>query len=213
MGKFIFICVTLLSIATACAFAAGDHYAVVTNVKGDAKASLPGKSGLVPLVKAMELPLGTRLETGVRSFVQLRLVDDSVVNISSNSKMLLEAAHEGETNLLNLLEGSMRAVVKKAVNQNREKMIVRTRSAAMGIRGTDFIVNFNRRDSSTRLTTVHGLVAMVPLNSGVDPAAALQGKVALVGAGQFAVRDVRSDALPEPKPIPSSKLQELKTHP
>uniref|UniRef100_UPI002739BF7F FecR domain-containing protein n=1 Tax=Klebsiella pneumoniae TaxID=573 RepID=UPI002739BF7F len=108
--------------------------------------------------------------------------------------MKIETTKPGEASIVDLVGGQIRAKVTKDPllggegADAKEKMIVKTKTAAMGIRGTDFNVSFNKLNNITALVTFEGNVAMAKLAAeGAAALAALHqpSGVQSVGAGQF----------------------------
>src|SRR5690606_13003721 len=66
--------------------------------------------------------------------------------------------------LVSLLKGKMRSQIVPD-NTNNDKYIIRTRTAAMGVRGTDFQSTFNPENRATSLVTFKGQVAMARLDT------------------------------------------------
>lgn len=188
--------------------------ATVVVVRGSAKtnagASLKEQDKVSP---------GTTVITGARSFVRLLFTDNTQLNVGPDTTMKIEATRAGEASLVDLVGGQIRAKVTKdpLLNANdngpvKEKMVVKTKTAAMGIRGTDFNVSFNRQNNITALITFEGNVAMAKMVPGVAPMAALHQNngVQSVRAGQFS--GVQPD-LPQasiPVKISPAQLETLK---
>ena len=175
----------LLALLSTPAFAADG--ATVILLRGTAKTSA-GKE----LQLKDEVPPGTTITTSPKSFVKLLFRDQTQMNIGPASTLKIEATRAGEASLVNLMAGQLRAKVTKdplrdPSGQPKEKMVVKTRTAAMGIRGTDFNVSYNPNNGITALVTYEGNVAMARLRDGEHPLQALRqpGFVQSVSAGQF----------------------------
>jgi hypothetical protein len=125
------------------------------------------------------VPPGTEITTEAKSYVKLLFADQTQMNIGPSSKLKLERTRPGEASLVNLVAGQLRAKVTKdplnGLDGNpKDKMVIKTRSAAMGIRGTDFNVSFNPKNQITSLITFEGNVAIVQISGTQDAAAALR---------------------------------------
>ena len=125
--------------------------------------------------------------------MRLLFPDQTQLNIGPETTMKIEPAKAGDASIVDLVGGQIRAKVTKdpLLNQSgdapKEKMIVRTKTAAMGIRGTDFNVSFNSQNNLTALVTFEGNVAMAKLDGNANPLAALHQEkgVQSVTAGQY----------------------------
>ncbi len=123
--------------------------------------------------------LATRLEVGQRireeasiltrkkSFVQIRLDDGSNVNIGPDSKMVVTELDPKGNGVVNLLKGKIRYDIKQNYEGNK-KFFVRSRNAAMGVRGTEFETLYNPENQVTSLLTYKGEVAIIKTEDNVD---------------------------------------------
>ncbi len=143
--------------------------AKVIIIKGKAIGQLPG--GKKSQVKRGDwIVEGTTLATAKKSFVKLLFTDKSSVNIGPKSQMTINKFAKGSAGILSVFKGKIRAkVTKDLVNgkggQAKSKMFVKTRTAAMGVRGTDFSVSYNPHLRTTALVTYSGRVAMAKINA------------------------------------------------
>ncbi len=192
-------------------FAAGSATVVV--LRGSAKTA-DGKA----LVEKQKVDPGTTVVTGTRSFVRLLFADNTQLNIGPDTTMKIENAVAGQASLVDLVSGQIRAKVTKdpLIGQDggpvKEKMVIKTKTAAMGIRGTDFNVSFNQQNNMTTLITFEGNVAMTKILAGADPVSALQQKVGVqsVGAGQFSGTQPEMAQATIPVKISPAQLESLK---
>lgn len=143
--------------------------AKVLMVRGKVTKLLPGKSQASLVKRGEVLPEDTSVLTQDRSLVRLRFADNSTMNLGPKSKVVISKMPEQKPNMINLLTGAVKAEVNKKDN-NKNKMIVKTRSAVMGVRGTKFQATFNPVNKSTTLVTVEGKVAMVNKEKVVEKA-------------------------------------------
>lgn len=143
--------------------------AKVVIIKGQAKAKLA--NGKVIDVQAdQSIPEGATLQTAEKSFVKLIFIDKSQMNLGPNSQMVINAFPKKEAGIITLVKGQIRSQVTKDYmemdDKSKSKLYIKTKTAAMGIRGTDFQVNFNPKNQNTSLITFEGKVAM----SNIDKA-------------------------------------------
>jgi len=145
-------------------FGASNQVAKVIILKGSVKAKF--NNGSVSDVKIdQDIPEGTTLQTAEKSFVKLTFIDKSEMNLGPNSQMIISAFPKKEAGIITLVKGQIRSKVTKDYmemdDKSKSKLYIKTKTAAMGIRGTDFQVNYNPVNQNTSLITFEGKVAMV----------------------------------------------------
>ena len=144
------------------AFAA-DNVAKVVIMRGMVKAKLADGS-LVDVKVDQSIPEGATVQTADKSFVKLLFIDKSQMNLGPNSQMIINAFPKKEAGIITLVKGQIRSQVTKDYmemdDKSKSKLYIKTKTAAMGIRGTDFQVNFNAENQNTSLITFEGKVAM-----------------------------------------------------
>lgn len=143
--------------------------AKVILIKGEVKAKLV-TGEVVAIKNDQSVAEETTLETGDKSFIKLMFIDKSQINIGPNSQMLINAFPKDNAGIITLIKGQIRSkITKDYMNINekeKSKIFIKTNSAALGIRGTDFQVNFNPNNLNTSLITFEGKVAMAHLEKG-----------------------------------------------
>lgn len=91
------------------------------------------------------------------------------MNLGPNSQMVINAFPKKEAGIITLVKGQIRSQVTKDYmemeDKSKSKLYIKTKTAAMGIRGTDFQVNFNPQNQNTSLITFEGKVAMATLTA------------------------------------------------
>ncbi|MGZ3721080.1 MAG: FecR family protein, partial [Bdellovibrionota bacterium] len=189
--------------------------ATVVVLRGSAKLD-SGKT----LAEKDKVDPGATVVTSARSFVRLLFSDNTQLNVGPDTTMKIEVTKPGEASIVDLVGGQIRAKVTKDPLANhdadapvKEKMLVKTKTAAMGIRGTDFNVSFNQLNNITALITFEGMVAMAKMEPGaVNAMSALhQDKgVQSVGAGQFSGVQPDQAQASIPVKISPAQLETLK---
>ncbi|HEY8278579.1 MAG TPA: FecR family protein [Bdellovibrionota bacterium] len=187
--------------------------ATVVVLRGTAKTD-KGKA----LAEKQKVDPGTTVITGARSFVRLLFPDNTQLNVGPDTTMKIEPTKAGEASLVDLVGGQIRAKVTKDPMAGKDgapvkdKMVIKTKTAAMGIRGTDFNVSFNALNNMTALITFEGMVAMARIEGGGSPMAALQGGsgVQSVTAGQFCGAQPDMAQATVPVKISPAQLETLK---
>lgn len=135
-------------------------FAKVKFVRGEVTALKPGEKKAVKLKRNDVLPEGTSVVTRPKSIIKINLSDGSVVSLGPKSKLVLHTMNKKKkTNVMGVLKGVIRAEVRKEQVKD-PKMIIKTRSAVMGVRGTTFKSVYNPATKNTSLVTIEGEVAM-----------------------------------------------------
>jgi hypothetical protein len=96
-----------------------------------------------PLRLGDHLKEGDVISTKRASFIQLRFVDDTIVNLGSDAELNLKSYRKIDgkrKNLIRLLRGKMRVVVKRMAEE-KETLEFNTPQVSLGVRGTEFLVN------------------------------------------------------------------------
>lgn len=142
---------------------AAENVAKVVVMRGMVKAKLT--DGTIIDVKAdQSIPEGAVVQTAEKSFVKLLFIDKSQMNLGPNSQMIINAFPKKEAGIITLVKGQIRSQVTKDYmemdDKSKSKLYIKTKTAAMGIRGTDFQVNYNPKNQNTSLITFEGKVAM-----------------------------------------------------
>ena len=115
------------------------------------------------------LSKGDAVATGKEAWVDLRLCDGSGVRVGERSKMTFEEAlDQNEASFVSwafdLIKGSLLATVEGDDKKERVKMRVRTPSASLGVRGTEFLIEAQEGGE----TTVHTMEGEVLLGRRED---------------------------------------------
>lgn len=128
--------------------------------------------------------IGERIRTDAKTKVTLAYPDGSSIVVYPNSDLEIEKPKDGvQSNQLRGgdVQGSVEKVpLTKGGSQPKVKFIIRTRTAVMGVRGTEFVVGYN---AITGLSSFHTLAGTVEVAS--SPAQLMGGSGVAVGGGQF----------------------------
>ncbi|MDC0255764.1 FecR family protein, partial [Bacteriovoracales bacterium] len=113
------------------------------------------------------LPEGSIVKTEAKSFVKLLFIDKSSLNIAPKSSITIAKFSKKKAGIINLLQGKIRSkVVKDYMNKGekgkKSKLFIKTKTAAMGVRGTDFTVGTGVVDT---VTVVEGTVTVAQTTS------------------------------------------------
>lgn len=137
---------------------------VVTAIGESRIASLDGQARLA--ARGDRVRTGDRIETAIGGHVHIRFVDGGLVSVRPLSRLHIEAYRNGDGRSLaaikfRLEEGVMRSVTGQWGEAHRERFRLNTPVAAIGIKGTDFVVRTGRADTLASVST--GAIVMAPL--------------------------------------------------
>ncbi|MBT3984443.1 MAG: FecR domain-containing protein [Bacteriovoracaceae bacterium] len=162
MSKLVIIACILLSFTAL----AAEKAAQVQMMRGTVNATVSGAT--TSLKKGDWVNEKTKISTGEKSFVKIVLSDKSQVTLGPKSSMVVQRGSKaGKQGLISLIGGQLRAKVDKkqgAVAKN--KLLIRTKNAAMGVRGTDFEISFNPANGLSNVLAYSGEVRSVILPKG-----------------------------------------------
>jgi hypothetical protein len=113
-----------------------------------------------PLKLKQEVPSGASVRTGQASQVALLLKDQTQLRLSERSVFNLRAIGTEQETALDLVAGKVWAQVKNVfrfatVAVQRRNVTMRTQTATIGIRGTDWVVEVGH-DAKTTVTLLSG---------------------------------------------------------
>ncbi|MDP2786093.1 MAG: FecR family protein [Sulfurimicrobium sp.] len=141
----------------------------VTAAMGEARI-VASAAGERAAAQGMPLQVGDILQTGPGGHMHIRMVDDALISLRPNSKLRITqyAYQPGVTATtqirFDLLQGTVRSVTGKGGELAKERFRMNTPVAAIGVRGTDFIV---QSDTETTLVNVQsGAIVLAPLGDG-----------------------------------------------
>lgn len=138
------------------------HVAIVTKVRGKVTKLNPGAMRASKVKRGDKLFEDTSIVTGNRSFVRIEFLDQSRLSLGPKSKIVVTQIKKKEGSVISLLKGRTRTKVKPG-DTKKNKFFIKTRTAALGVRGTDFQTIYNPQNKVTNLLTYRGKVAMANL--------------------------------------------------
>ena len=107
----------------------------------------------------------TSILTGSKSFIKIKFIDNTEINLGPDSKIVIAEMKKDSVGIISLLKGRLRTEVQKDTNKPEvNKFFIRTRTAALGVRGTDFQTIYNPDIKMTSLLTYRGEVAMAKVD-------------------------------------------------
>lgn len=134
--------------------------AKVVLLRGKAIYKPPGKKPF-KLRRGLIIKKNGLIQTGKSSFLRLQFKDGSLINLGPSSTMTLSHEKAGKPKLVELIKGKIRGAINPKQNPPKgyeHKMIIKTRSASLGVRGTDFVVVYNNKNHITSNITLKGEV-------------------------------------------------------
>lgn len=182
---------------------------VFTVVKGKVEVQRAGKK------RSRAVRVGTKVYpkdtiiSAKNSRAKVVMVDENILNISPNSKLeITEYEYDKSNNkkkvMLNLMYGKVRSTVNQKYDGEKNVYRVKTPSAVAGVRGTDFLVNFNNRSRQSQIVTFEG---QVQVGAGLNPAGALINPIP-VNPGQYTTASPQRPPVP-PIPVPQGQLVQM----
>ncbi len=201
-------------------FGAANKVAKVIVLKGEVQEMSSGKNRT--LKKGDWVIEGSTLHSSARSFVKLLFIDKSQMNLGANSEMVIKEFPKNKAGIINLIRGKVRAKVTKdymQIDKSNSKLFIKTKTAAMGVRGTDFQVFYNPSNKVTSLLTFEGAVAMTKISEQFSGRKVNQQslerqlnapKAVMVRQGQYSGSTPGKSRVSEPVKISPTQLESLR---
>ena len=149
------------------------------------------------------------------SVVKITLHNQSIITIAPESEMLIEEYESDDENLIHLLKGALRAKVKNNPANKENSLIVKSTTAALGVRGTDFQFTYNSENKISSVLTYEGLVAFRKISSSKFNYVDLDNELSKsnsyeVKPGQFSANNIKTGEVNFPTKISSTQFHALK---
>ena len=159
------------------------------------------------LAQGDEVPFWQSVQTSPRSAARIKYPDDSIIIVGRDTKFQVLPKLEG-TQFNQLDWGQVRAQIEKEAKPDPKappRFVIRTKTATMGVRGTEFVAGFDAASGSSQLHTLEGIVEFAK-----DEGQVMSWKGIPVAAGQQATLGATMD-VPAPEPYnPQAYLEEMK---
>lgn len=200
--------------ASAAAVAAEAAVGQVTLLIGEAQVVRKGGDAQV-LRRGAEIRVGDRIETSANGHVHVRFIDNAAVSVRPQSVLeVVTYQYDSDKPLasevrLQLDQGAGRSISGRATAIDKNRFRLNTPLAAIGVRGTDFIVQSS--DLAVRATVAEGAIVVGALGAGC-PAAALgpctggQGTVLSADMGRMMVEMQRGEQVARVVPASGTLL-------
>ena len=197
------------------AFAAGDapKVAIVKIKKGNATAL--GPDGTQTELKRGEwIKEGSIVKTGAKSFVKIAFIDKSSMNIGPESELKIEKFSKKEAGVINVLSGKIRSQVTKDylnMDKDKSKLFIKSKSAVMGIRGTDFMFSTSKATGATTAVLFEGSVVFskIQKNDNLRDLEKIVNKGRKIVPGQFSVAYKNKNRATVPSKMSSKQFYKL----
>jgi hypothetical protein len=129
----------------------------VIKIRGKISVLQPHTLKAILLKKGSFVYEDSSLLSSKASFALIKMIDGSRVTIGPKSKIVLSMVKKQGGTIISLLTGKLRASIAK---KKKKHFFVKTRTAALGVRGTDFLTSYNVESRKTGLLTYNGSVAI-----------------------------------------------------
>ncbi len=155
--KYLF---ALLLLITSPSFA-NTKIATVSKIRGKVSVLSPGDHEAHILKLNDELREDASIVTYEGAFVRIQFNDGSSTSLGPKSKLIVTKMDEKGSGIITLLKGQLRSKIIRENNEaKKHKFLIRTKSAALGVRGTEFQTIYNPENNITNLLTYEGEVAI-----------------------------------------------------
>lgn len=141
-----------------------------------------GTNSRIAIAPADKLKGGATVTTGESSSLELLLSDHSILKIGANSKIELpdESTNSDQT-IVNMDQGVTKAIVQKQIG--KKTFSIKTHSATMGVRGTEFVVEVLPTSGSKSGNSASFTEELMVIRGSVEVSDNNGKSVALVEAG------------------------------
>ncbi|MDQ6962052.1 MAG: FecR family protein [Mariprofundaceae bacterium] len=160
--------IAFLMLIPCMAWATEQAPATFTIVRGNVDLVQQGNSVSQIASVGMPAAIGDQVRTQKRSRAQLRFLDDSILNLSSNYSIeIKEFSYDAEKKIrksvIRSARGTLRAIINKDPNDTASIFEVETPTAVAAVRGTEFFV-IVRSSEVTDIVVVKGSVSVRNIN-------------------------------------------------
>jgi len=133
------------------------------------RANVQRSGELLPLSSGTELKVGDQLLTPANGHVHIRFVDGALVSLRPSSSLKIyeyrfDAQNPAASSVkFELEQGVVRAISGQAAEAAKEKFRLNTPLAAIGVKGTDFVVEANK--SRVNAIVNQGTIVLAPFDA------------------------------------------------
>lgn len=155
---------------------------IIESIKGTPPTVLLIQDGIKKeMSTGQSIEIGGRIKTHEKNSAILQYPDGSRITILKNSDFTVEGEIDG-IRWNKLKEGTVRGIIvkPKMITSSKHRFMIRTKSAVLGVRGTDFVMSMELASKSVEVHTLEGTVEVAN-----NEASLLTGKGTAVTEGQF----------------------------
>lgn len=186
----------------------------VSVLKGSATVLNIGHREAEVVSKGMTVFKDSSFVTDDKSFVLIVLNDNSKITIGPKSQLNIDISQDKKSTI-SLLKGNIRTQVEKSKNLEENKFFIKTRTAALGVRGTDFQTVYNPENKVTNLLTFDGRVAIAKQEerapiANINEVLKDKEKIHIVTEAKFATVSQNYEKASEPVKINLEQYTKLK---
>jgi len=156
----------------------------------------------IEIKTGMGLEMGDVIVTGKGGFTKIILNDESLVSLSEDTGLKVDDLLITKTErrgLLSLIKGRIRCLVIKFAKIS-SSFNVQTGSAVVGVRGTEFLVNYNPEMERIRVDVLNGIVFFRNILTAIEQE---------IRENQFSEMEAQQPPSP-PRDIPQDELNKIK---
>ncbi len=128
-----------------------------------------GDSAKIPVTVGTEIRVHDRIVTDLNGHVHIHFIDKALVSVRPDSRLEITNYHyvkerpEESSVKFSLQEGITRSISGDAAHSARQRFRLNTPIAAIGVRGTDFVVSAS--ETSVRALVNEGAIVMAPFSN------------------------------------------------
>ncbi|MEQ1723534.1 MAG: FecR domain-containing protein, partial [Pseudobdellovibrio sp.] len=134
-----------------------------------------GKAERIDSKKSETIKVGTkiyesdRIETAEEAYVKLVMNDRNILVVTEKSKLTIneyKSSMKLKKVLISLEQGSLRHALEQHYKKKNDRYEVKTATSGSGVRGTDFITQYEPQTGDTVLCTLRGQVSFDLIKDG-----------------------------------------------
>ena len=162
------------------------YIAKVTKLRGSVTQLIPGKHKASTLKVGDQLTEDTSVVTSKRSFVRIRFLDGSNISLGPRGKVVVSKMNKSGKGILTLLKGQLRSKIISVKSKTKShKFLIKTKSASLGVRGTEFQTIYNPENNITNLLTYKGEVAIAKVEYKKNKKNSYENKISKISKKQI----------------------------
>jgi hypothetical protein len=191
------------------AFAVDPTFGLFAVAKGDVSI-IDAKSVSRKANVGSKVIAGESIQTGPDSRAKVVMADRNVIVISPDTQMVIaKYEHDGKGKkevALDLMKGKIRNNVEQKYDEEKNTFKVRTPTAVVGVRGTQFITGYDTNTKVTDVVTLRGVVTMMARSSSGGPT----GPAVQIRRGESTKLSPGASTPEAPKPVSKDDLKKMK---